>query len=338
MSRASCSCISRAPSTTSSSWSSDVVSYPPRNILRSSSPIRLLFRTSADGGALSRGDAVSVAQYPARRRDRQRRNSGSPGSAARCASSASQAGRSRSPARRPPRRRSARRRSAPARARARRDPIVLADVELIAKARRDRRELDARLVGDVARSWLLRHALQRRWRSRPLSLPRDRSVRPPAVRLHGQHLPLADRRGRDGAPARDARGSSGEIAIDSAGTGGWHVGSAPDERATSRRRDARHHARAAPRARSARRTSSGSTCCCAPTATTCATCARSRRDAEARAKVRRLREFDPQARASGDLDIPDPYYGGARGFEDVLDLVERACRACSTTCERTVAV
>src|SRR5207237_10647137 len=48
-------------------------------------------------------------------------------------------------------------------------------------------------------------------------------------------------------------------------------------------------------------------------------------DRAARAKVRRLREFDPLARASGDLDIPDPYYGGARGFEDVLDLVVRAC-------------
>ncbi len=48
-------------------------------------------------------------------------------------------------------------------------------------------------------------------------------------------------------------------------------------------------------------------------------------DPGGRCKVRRLREFDPQAMASGDLDIPDPYYGGADGFEDVLDLVERAC-------------
>src|SRR6266542_4264603 len=27
----------------------------------------------------------------------------------------------------------------------------------------------------------------------------------------------------------------------------------------------------------------------------------------------------------GDLDVPDPYYGGARGFERVLDLAEAAC-------------
>ena len=27
----------------------------------------------------------------------------------------------------------------------------------------------------------------------------------------------------------------------------------------------------------------------------------------------------------GDRDVPDPYYGGADGFEEVLDLVESAC-------------
>ena len=45
----------------------------------------------------------------------------------------------------------------------------------------------------------------------------------------------------------------------------------------------------------------------------------------ARASVHRLREFD--ARASGDADVPDPYYGGPRGFEDVHDMVERSCTA-----------
>ena len=28
-----------------------------------------------------------------------------------------------------------------------------------------------------------------------------------------------------------------------------------------------------------------------------------------------------------DFDVPDPYYGGAEGFEKVLDLVEERCRA-----------
>jgi protein-tyrosine phosphatase len=43
----------------------------------------------------------------------------------------------------------------------------------------------------------------------------------------------------------------------------------------------------------------------------------------ARAKVRRLREFDDAS--VDDLDVPDPYYGGPRGFDDVLDICERGC-------------
>jgi len=44
---------------------------------------------------------------------------------------------------------------------------------------------------------------------------------------------------------------------------------------------------------------------------------------EQRAKVRLLREFDPQA--GSDLEVPDPYYGGSRRFDEVLDMVERSC-------------
>jgi protein-tyrosine phosphatase len=41
-------------------------------------------------------------------------------------------------------------------------------------------------------------------------------------------------------------------------------------------------------------------------------------------KLVRLRSFDPASRG-GDLDVPDPYYGGASGFADVLAMVEAAC-------------
>ena len=37
-----------------------------------------------------------------------------------------------------------------------------------------------------------------------------------------------------------------------------------------------------------------------------------------------LREFDPSAR--GDLEVPDPYFGGPQGFDVVHDLVERSAR------------
>ena len=43
-------------------------------------------------------------------------------------------------------------------------------------------------------------------------------------------------------------------------------------------------------------------------------------------KVRRLCEFvPPESPHAGAQVVPDPYYGGAQGFEQVLDLVEAAC-------------
>ncbi len=36
-----------------------------------------------------------------------------------------------------------------------------------------------------------------------------------------------------------------------------------------------------------------------------------------------FRTFDPKS--NGDLDVPDPYYGGERGFETVFQIVERTC-------------
>jgi len=122
----------------------------------------------------------------------------------------------------------------------------------------------------------------------------------------------------------EAHGLSDRVTIDSAGTGGWHAGSAPDSRATSA---------AATRGI----TLSGAARQVLPAdfedfdLLLCADGDNLRDvrviapDRAARAKVRRLREFDPEAVAAGDLDIPDPYYGGASGFEDVLDLVQRAC-------------
>ncbi|MCF6522158.1 low molecular weight protein-tyrosine-phosphatase [Streptomyces sp. JJ36] len=42
------------------------------------------------------------------------------------------------------------------------------------------------------------------------------------------------------------------------------------------------------------------------------------------AKVRLLRSYDPAAAEDGDLDVPDPYYGGPDGFDACLELVEAA--------------
>jgi protein-tyrosine phosphatase len=48
-------------------------------------------------------------------------------------------------------------------------------------------------------------------------------------------------------------------------------------------------------------------------------------DEQAREKIHLLREFDSAGAGARDLDVPDPYYDGARGFETVLDQVEAAC-------------
>ena len=116
-----------------------------------------------------------------------------------------------------------------------------------------------------------------------------------------------------------------EVAIDSAGTGGWHTGAAPDERATAAAAE-----RGIELTGAARRFDPGDfdrfELIVAMDAENVAELQRVAPDGEAAAKIRLLREFDPEAAAAGDLDVPDPYYGGPDGFEDVLDMVQRASR------------
>lgn len=45
--------------------------------------------------------------------------------------------------------------------------------------------------------------------------------------------------------------------------------------------------------------------------------------AEAAGSLSLLRSYDPTA--GTDLDVPDPYYDDAEGFENVLEQIERAC-------------
>lgn len=119
-----------------------------------------------------------------------------------------------------------------------------------------------------------------------------------------------------------AAGLEDTIELDSAGTGAWHVGHAPDQRATAAARARGIVLEGEARQVTAQdfedfdlilamdRSNLRDLQALAP--------------AEARSRVRLLRELDP-ASTAGDLDVPDPYYGGERGFEDVLDLVAAAC-------------
>jgi protein-tyrosine phosphatase len=119
-------------------------------------------------------------------------------------------------------------------------------------------------------------------------------------------------------------GLEDEIEVESAGTGGWHVGEPPDAR--SARAAA---ARGVELSGAARQVVAGDF----ERADLVLAMDRENRDAllrlapgdPARGKVHLLREFDPRAVAAGDLDVPDPYYGGADGFGLVLDVVHDAC-------------
>ena len=115
-----------------------------------------------------------------------------------------------------------------------------------------------------------------------------------------------------------------DVEVDSAGTGGWHVGCAPDARA-----------KAAARARGIRLEGAARQVRPEDFERFDLVLAADRANvADLRAvappgkehRIRLLREFDPSSEGAPDLDVPDPYYGGDRGFEDVLDLVEAACR------------
>jgi protein-tyrosine phosphatase len=119
-------------------------------------------------------------------------------------------------------------------------------------------------------------------------------------------------------------GLTGTIEVESAGTGSWHVGDPPDARAAQEARargflmdGQAQQFRSADFARF--------DLVLAMDEENAAHLRRIAPDADAAAKVRLLREFDPGA-AGDDLSVPDPYYGGPDGFSTVFELVDAACR------------
>ena len=111
--------------------------------------------------------------------------------------------------------------------------------------------------------------------------------------------------------------------VDSAGTGGWHVGERPDRR--MRQVAARHGFRYDGRARQFQRSDFDHfDLIIAMDAQNRADLRRLARSPEDEAKIHTLREFDPHGGPTA--PVPDPYYGGIDGFEEVYTIVERSCR------------
>ena len=116
------------------------------------------------------------------------------------------------------------------------------------------------------------------------------------------------------------RGLEDTIFIDSAGTHAYHVSAAPDQRSQAAAL-ARGYDLSAQRARQV-------------SADDCATFdyiltmdqanfeGLTRLCATPKGTLAPLLSFAPEL---GRLDVPDPYYGGERGFETVIDLIETAC-------------
>lgn len=119
-------------------------------------------------------------------------------------------------------------------------------------------------------------------------------------------------------------GLHGRYEADSAGTGAWHVGDPPDRRSAEVAR--RNGISLEGRARQVGAEDFGEfDLLVAMDRENLRSLERLREAAGGGAPVRLLREFDPEA--GDDLEVPDPYYGGADGFDRVFEMVDRSCAA-----------
>ena len=114
------------------------------------------------------------------------------------------------------------------------------------------------------------------------------------------------------------RGVLDGFLIDSAGTGGWHAGDEPDERMQATARSHGIKLKGSARQVVPADFSKFDLIVCM--------------DADNHAnllamgapheRTRMMLEYHPDTHH---VDVPDPYYGGQDGFQEVFDLLERAC-------------
>ena len=117
-------------------------------------------------------------------------------------------------------------------------------------------------------------------------------------------------------------GLDAEIESDSAGTHDYHIGDPPDARSQAAA-GRRGYDLSALRARQVAHDDFASFDYVLAMDETNLTALLSLCPAHYRERVKLFLEFVPEA---GHREVPDPYYGGAQGFEEVLDLVELAAQ------------
>ena len=110
------------------------------------------------------------------------------------------------------------------------------------------------------------------------------------------------------------------IEVDSAGTAGYHIGEPPDAR-TRQAASRRGYDLSQLRARIVEPGDFENFDLILAMDRENLSVLHHRAPAHARERVRLLLEFAPDATVT---EVPDPYYGGPNGFEEVLDLVEAA--------------
>ena len=119
----------------------------------------------------------------------------------------------------------------------------------------------------------------------------------------------------------DREGLADRFHVDSAGTGAWHVGESPDLR--SMRTAASRGVTLGGHARQVRPEDlSRFDYIVAMDQSNLEDLQELQRGVGGEAALYLLREFDPEGGPGA--EVPDPYYGGPSGFDDVFDMVERS--------------
>lgn len=124
-------------------------------------------------------------------------------------------------------------------------------------------------------------------------------------------------------------GLADHVIVDSAGTGGWHAGDDMDARS----RRTLHEYGYEPDVHSAKQFRASMfasrhlvVALDGGHVSELTQLARAADDPQAATEsIVALRSFDPDARAAGELEVPDPYYGNAKDFRDVVEMIELAC-------------